>query len=55
VDPYSIDDIAAGMERLLGDPALRDELVARGLRRAAELTWDATVAQTCAVYRGLSA
>ncbi|AME22839.1 glycosyltransferase family 4 protein [Burkholderia sp. PAMC 26561] len=55
VDPYSIDDIAAGMERLLGDPALRDELIARGLRRAAELTWDATVAQTCAVYRGLSA
>jgi len=55
VDPYSIDDIAAGMERLLGDPALRDELVAKGLRRAADLTWDATVAQTCAVYRGLSA
>jgi glycosyltransferase involved in cell wall biosynthesis len=55
VDPYSIDDIAAGMERLLGDPALRDELIAKGLRRAADLTWDATVAQTCAVYRGLSA
>jgi glycosyltransferase involved in cell wall biosynthesis len=55
VDPYSIDDIAAGMERLLGDPALRDELIAKGLLRAADLTWDATVAQTCAVYRGLSA
>ena len=55
VDPYSIDDIAAGMEGLLGDPALRDELIAKGLRRAADLTWEATVAQTCAVYRGLSA
>ncbi len=55
VDPYSIDDIAAGMERLLDDPALRDELIAKGLRRAADLTWEATVAQTCAVYRGLSA
>lgn len=55
VDPYSIDDIAAGMERLLGDPALRDELVAKGLRRAADLTWESTVAQTCAVYRALSA
>ena len=55
VDPYSIDDIAAGMQRLLGDPALREELAVKGLRRAAELTWGATVAKTCAVYRGLSA
>lgn len=55
VDPYSIDDIAAGMQRLLGDSALRESLVAKGFRRAAELTWDATVAQTCAVYRELSA
>ncbi|KLU27791.1 hypothetical protein EOS_02505 [Caballeronia mineralivorans PML1(12)] len=55
VDPYSIDDIAGGMQRLLGDAILRADLVARGLRRAAELTWGATVAQTCAVYRELSA
>ncbi len=54
VDPYSIDDIAAGMQRLLGDADLRGELVARGLERASQLTWASTVAKTCAVYRELS-
>lgn len=44
VDPYSVDAIEAGLERLLTDAALRDLLVEKGLRRAAELTWDATVA-----------
>jgi glycosyltransferase involved in cell wall biosynthesis len=55
VDPYSIEDIAAGMERLLDAPALRDELIAKGLRRAADLTWQSTVARTCDVYRRLAA
>ncbi|GAB2921184.1 glycosyltransferase family 1 protein [Paraburkholderia jirisanensis] len=53
VDPYSVEEIAAGLERLLGDGALCSELRARGLRRAAELTWGATVAQTMNVYRAL--
>ncbi|MDN7906866.1 glycosyltransferase family 1 protein [Burkholderia diffusa] len=53
VDPYSVDAIEAGLERLLTDAALRDLLVEKGLRRAAELTWDATVEKTCEVYHSL--
>lgn len=54
VDPYSIDDIAAGLERLLNDEALRDALIAKGLARASELTWDATVHRTFDVYRSIA-
>ncbi|MDQ7978078.1 glycosyltransferase family 1 protein [Paraburkholderia sp. SARCC-3016] len=53
VDAYSVEDIASGLQRLLSDSTLRDQLVQKGLRRAAELTWESTVAQTCSVYRSL--
>ena len=55
VDPYSVDAIVHGLQQLLEDAALRDDLVAKGLRRAAELTWAATVDQTCGVYRSVLA
>ncbi|AUT60257.1 glycosyltransferase family 4 protein [Paraburkholderia terrae] len=55
VDPRSVDDIAAGLERLLNDEALRDALVVKGLARASELTWDETVRRTCDVYRSIAA
>lgn len=55
VDPYSVDDIAAGLERLLSDEALRATLIAKGLARASELTWDATIRRTCDVYRSVAA
>ncbi|CAN7247646.1 glycosyltransferase family 4 protein [Trinickia sp. LjRoot230] len=55
VDPYSVDEIAHGLERLLEDSSLRDELVIKGLRRAAQLTWAATVEQTSNVYRSVLA
>lgn len=53
VDPYSVDAIAAGLERLLSDAPLRAELAAKGRCRAAELTWEATVDRTCGVYRSV--
>ena len=37
VDPYSVEDIADGLERVLGDDALRASLVARGRARVAAL------------------
>ena len=47
-DPASI---TAALERIIRDENLRTELRARGLRRAAELTWDLTAQKTMEVYR----
>jgi glycosyltransferase involved in cell wall biosynthesis len=41
-------DLAAGVRRALAE---RDELVAAGLRRAAQFSWDETARRTIAVYR----
>ena len=40
-DPRDVDCIAAALDRLAGDEALRGDLRERGLRRAREFTWDA--------------
>ena len=45
-DPSDPADIAAATRRLLGDRALRDEMVERGRERAREFTWDRCAAQT---------
>jgi glycosyltransferase involved in cell wall biosynthesis len=41
-DPYSVDDIAAKLERLLLDDAYRADLAARGPAQAARFTWAET-------------
>jgi glycosyltransferase involved in cell wall biosynthesis len=40
VDPHSIDDIAAGLQAVLGDDARAAELVARGRERVQHFSWD---------------
>ncbi len=50
-DPLSADDMAAALERLSGDGALRASLRERGLARARRSTWTATARQTLEVYR----
>lgn len=49
-DPTSDTEIAAAIERLLGDPALVQRLRAAGHERAARFTWAATAAGTLATY-----
>jgi len=44
------DPIAAALERVLTDPALRADLAAKGRARAASLTWDRCASQTRAVH-----
>jgi glycosyltransferase involved in cell wall biosynthesis len=39
VDPYSVDDIASALERVLGDDALRASLVAKGRARVQDFSW----------------
>jgi glycosyltransferase involved in cell wall biosynthesis len=39
VDPYSVDDIASGLQKTLDDESLRTELIARGRKRAQQFSW----------------
>jgi glycosyltransferase involved in cell wall biosynthesis len=51
VDPHDQQAMAAALERLLTDPALRDDLRARGAQRAAAYSWAAAARRTLAVYQ----
>jgi glycosyltransferase involved in cell wall biosynthesis len=42
VDPFSVEAISDGMQRLANDDALRKELTRRGLVRSREFSWDRT-------------
>lgn len=55
VDPYSVKAIAEGLAEVLSNPQLRGQMVARGVRRAADFTWERTVRETVAVYREVAA
>lgn len=50
VNPRAPDEIAAAIARVLSDAALRDELRAKSLARAAQFTWERAAAQTLALY-----
>lgn len=54
VDPENIEELGAALARLAGDDALRQELVQRGLARAAEMTWENAVERTWSVYQELT-
>ena len=51
VDVLEVDALAAGMRRLLTDDELCRQLVARGLEKSREFTWERSAAQTLDVYR----
>jgi len=53
-DPLDVDAMAATIRGVLEDDELRTGMVARGLARAAELSWDRTAELTAAVYRELA-
>jgi glycosyltransferase involved in cell wall biosynthesis len=50
VDPYSEDEIAHGIARLLDDQDLRARLVERGLERAASYSWERSVREIHSGY-----
>jgi glycosyltransferase involved in cell wall biosynthesis len=50
VDPYDVDSIVEGVERVLTDPELAAEMRRRGLIRARQFSWDQSVARTRHVY-----
>jgi glycosyltransferase involved in cell wall biosynthesis len=46
VDPTAVEQLAAALARVATEPALRDELRARGLAQARRFSWDQTAAAT---------
>ncbi len=51
VDPRSLGAISEALARLAGDSALRDDLCARGLERAAGFSWARTAEEHLALFR----
>ena len=51
VNPYSVDELAAGMARLFDDPQFNQDLRNRGLHHAADFTWERTATETLRVLR----
>lgn len=54
VDPRKVESIAAGMHKLLTDPALRQRLAQSGQQRAATFTWETSARQTLQIYNQIS-
>ena len=54
VDPYDVAALSAALGRLLSEPDLRAELVARGKRQVAQFTWQRTARDLRAVYERLA-
>ncbi len=50
VDPYRPEAIADGIARVLGDEALRRDLRAKGLARARQFSWEASVRRVREIY-----
>ena len=53
VDPLSVEDIAAGMRKVLFDEPLRAAMIAKGLERAKAFGWDQCARQLLAAFDSL--
>jgi glycosyltransferase involved in cell wall biosynthesis len=51
VDPFSIDDIARGIEQVVGDSELRLQLRTKGFEQAKLFDWRETARKTLSVYQ----
>ena len=50
-DPQDRESLSSELRTILGDPAVRETMRAKGRARAKELTWEATAEKTLDVYR----
>ena len=53
VDPYSVENIAEGIDRVLTDEHLREDLKIRGLARAQDFSWEKCARETWEVLENL--
>jgi glycosyltransferase involved in cell wall biosynthesis len=54
VDPHNVEEIADGLQKILLDDPLREQLIVRGLQRATEFRWVDTARQTLSAYQELA-
>ena len=54
VDPDDVAGLAAAIGRVLADPRLARDMSAKGIRQAAQFTWDRTARATLEVYENVS-
>ena len=54
VNPYDVDDIVDGLQRVLTNPALAAEMRRKGIERAREFSWERSVAKTWGVYQQIA-
>jgi glycosyltransferase involved in cell wall biosynthesis len=50
VDPHDVGGFVAAIRRIVDQPALADELRARGLERAQQFTWERAAAAHASLY-----
>jgi len=53
VDPYNINDISRALKEILTNENLRNQLIARGLKRAGEFSWRKTADEYLKILRNL--
>jgi len=53
VDPYSIESITNGLQKLLSNQELRATLVESGYQRAGLFSWDRAAQQTLEVFESV--
>ncbi|MEE8575583.1 MAG: glycosyltransferase family 1 protein [Thermodesulfobacteriota bacterium] len=54
-DPTDTTAIAESVIKILLDPALKEELIKKGLKRAGEFTWERAAAETLNIFKEVSA
>jgi glycosyltransferase involved in cell wall biosynthesis len=54
VDPLDVEEIAAGMKKVLLDPELRARMIARGMERSKAFSWEQCARQVLAVFDSLA-
>ena len=53
-DPRDEDTLGQNMRLLMNDEELRQDLIRKGIKRAAQFSWDTTISKTIAVYREIA-
>ena len=54
IDPFQVEDLAAAVDGVVGDCALREDLIRKGLSRSVQFSWERAAKQTLEVFRAVA-